>query len=118
MRWLGCLALLPLLGSCQHLLPVGFLLCNACAHAIAEQFGPIKQGLPLQRGNVSIDNLQVLNAILHVACAARALWQLAHPLHTQGALGPRWRAGLCLWLDVMFAAFITVGPIAEALRQC
>lgn len=98
MRWLGCLALLPLLGSCQHLLPVGFLLCNACAHAIAEQFGPIKPGLPLQRGNVSIDNLQVLNAILHVAangCTWRALPGHCGNWHTLYTRRVRWgRAGV------------------------
>ena len=32
-----------------------------------EQFEQIKDRLPRQRGNVSLDNLQVLNAILHVA---------------------------------------------------
>ena len=33
----------------------------------AEQFKPIKRLLPCQRGNVSIDNLRVVNAILYVA---------------------------------------------------
>jgi transposase len=32
-----------------------------------EQYGRIKDGLPVQRGNVSLSNLQVLNAILYVA---------------------------------------------------
>jgi hypothetical protein len=32
-----------------------------------EQYARIKDSLPLQRGNVSLSNLQVLNAILYVA---------------------------------------------------
>jgi hypothetical protein len=33
----------------------------------AAQFAQIENCLPLQRGNVSLSNLQVLNAILYVA---------------------------------------------------
>ena len=33
----------------------------------AEQFERIKESLPIQRGNVSLPNLQVLNAILFIA---------------------------------------------------
>jgi transposase len=33
----------------------------------AEQFERIKDSLPVQRGNVSLSNLQILNAILYVA---------------------------------------------------
>jgi len=33
----------------------------------AEQFERIKDSLPVQRGNVSLTNLQILNAILYVA---------------------------------------------------
>ncbi len=33
----------------------------------AEQFEKIKDSLPVQRGNVSLSNLQILNAILYVA---------------------------------------------------
>jgi transposase len=33
----------------------------------ADQYLPIKESLPVQRGNVSLTNLQVLNAILYVA---------------------------------------------------
>jgi hypothetical protein len=33
----------------------------------AAQFAQIEHCLPLQRGNVSLSNLQVLNAILYVA---------------------------------------------------
>jgi transposase len=32
-----------------------------------EQYARIKESLPIQRGNVSLTNLQVLNAILYVA---------------------------------------------------
>jgi transposase len=32
-----------------------------------EQYARIKESLPVQRGNVSLTNLQVLNAILYVA---------------------------------------------------
>jgi transposase len=32
-----------------------------------EQYARIKDSLPVQRGNVSLTNLQVLNAILYVA---------------------------------------------------
>jgi transposase len=32
-----------------------------------EQYGRIKYSLPVQRGNVSLRNLQALNAILYVA---------------------------------------------------
>jgi hypothetical protein len=32
----------------------------------AEQHEKIKDSLPIQRGNVKLKNLQVLNAILHV----------------------------------------------------
>ena len=42
----------------------------------AEQFSRIEKYLPRQRGNVSLSNLQVLNAILYVAeqgCKWRAL---------------------------------------------
>ena len=33
----------------------------------AEQYKKIKDSLPIQRGNVKLENLQVLNAILYVA---------------------------------------------------
>jgi transposase len=44
-----------------------------------EQYARIKDSLPLQRGNVSLSNLQVLNAILYVA-----------------EQGCKWR-GRCVW---------------------
>jgi transposase len=31
-----------------------------------EQYEPIKDALPMQRGNVRLSNLQVLNAVLYV----------------------------------------------------
>ena len=34
---------------------------------IPEQFAPIEHCLPTQRGNVSLSNLQVVNAILYAA---------------------------------------------------
>ncbi len=71
----------------------------------SEQFEQIKDWLPRQRGNVSLDNLQVLNAILHVAangCKWRALPECYGNWHTvytrmmrwsqAGVLGPRVRA--------------------------
>jgi transposase len=42
----------------------------------AEQYGKIKDSLPVQRGNVRLTNLQILNAILYVAeqgCKWRSL---------------------------------------------
>ncbi len=65
----------------------------------SEQFAQIAASLPRQRGNVSLDNLQVLNAILHVA-ANGCKWR-ARPesygnwhtnLHAHDALGPGGRA--------------------------
>jgi hypothetical protein len=45
-----------------------------------EQYARIKDSLPVQRGNVNLTNLQVLNAILYVA--------------EQGASGAGFRSGL------------------------
>lgn len=59
-----------------------------------EQFARIKDSLPVQRGNVSLTNLQVLNAILYVAeqgCKWRGLprrfgrW---HTIYTRMNLKP------------------------------
>ena len=57
------------------------------------QYARIEPCLPRQRGNVSMPNLQVLNAILYVAeqgCkwrgVAEALWELAHDLHPYESL--------------------------------
>ena len=60
------------------------------------QYRRIEPSLPRQRGNVSISNLQVLNALLYVAeqgCTAEAIWQLAHPLHAHESLVQERRAG-------------------------
>ncbi len=58
----------------QGLLTLRHRLCGM--EITAEQFGRIEPFLPVQRGNVSLSNLQVVNAILHVAengCKWRAL---------------------------------------------
>ena len=68
-----------------------------------EQFEQIKDWLPRQRGNVRIDNLQVLNAILHVAangCKWRCLPERYGNWHTIYTRMMRWsRAGV---LDRVF----------------
>src|SRR6202044_170465 len=49
-----------------------------------EQYVRIKDSLPVQRGNVSLTNLQVLNAILYVAeqgCKWRGLSKRFGPWH-------------------------------------
>ena len=63
------------------------------------QYERIAPVLPVQRGNVKLPNLQVLNAILYVARAglqvARAaapLRQLAYRLHTDEPLVEEWGA--------------------------
>ena len=68
-----------------------------------QQFEQIKDWLPRQRGNVSIENLQVLNAILYVAtngCKWRALPLVYGNWHTIYTRMMRWsRAGV---LDRVF----------------
>ena len=68
-----------------------------------EQFEQIAAWLPRQRGNVSLDNLQVLNAILHVAangCKWRAMPESYGNWHTIYTRMSRWsRAGV---LDRVF----------------
>ena len=68
-----------------------------------EQFKRIEPFLPRQRGNVSLGNLQVLNAILYVAangCKWRALPQHYGNWHTIYTRMSRWsRAGV---LDRIF----------------
>ena len=64
-----------------------------------EQYAHIQKSLPVQRGNVSLTNLQVLNAILYVAehgCKWRGLpkrWPLAHDLYAHEPVGQKWRIG-------------------------
>src|ERR1700692_4933249 len=58
-----------------------------------EQYARIKDSLPVQRGNVSLTNLQVLNAILYVAeqgCKWRGVPQGFGPWHTIYMRMNRW----------------------------
>jgi transposase len=68
------------------------------------QFAQIEHCLPVQRGNVSLTNLQVVNAILHVAeqgCKWRGLPKHFGNWHTIYTRMNRWaKAGV---LDRMFA---------------
>src|SRR3954471_4791900 len=68
-----------------------------------EQFARIKDSLPVQRGNVSLTNLQVLNAILYVAehgCKWRGLPKRFGRWHTVYTRMNRWsRSGV---LDRVF----------------
>lgn len=68
-----------------------------------EQFEPIACLLPRQRGNVRLDNFEVVNAILYVAangCKWRALPSHYGPWHTIYTRMSRWaRAGV---LDRLF----------------
>lgn len=70
----------------------------------SEQFAQIEHCLPLQRGNVSMTNLQVVNAILYVAehgCKWRGLPKRFGNWHTVYTRMSRWaKAGV---LDRMFA---------------
>jgi transposase len=69
-----------------------------------EQFAKIAHCLPVQRGNVSMTNLQVLNAILYVAehgCKWRGLPERFGNWHTVYTRMNRWtKAGV---LDRVFA---------------
>ena len=69
----------------------------------AEQFAAIEHCLPRQRGNVSLSNLQVVNAILYVAehgCKWRGLPKRFGNWHTISPRMNRWtKAGV---LDRMF----------------
>ena len=65
-----------------------------------EQYARIKESLPVQRGNVSLTNLQVLNAILYVAeqgCklarASETVRPLAHDLYAHEPVGQERRVG-------------------------
>ena len=58
-----------------------------------EQYARIKDSLPVQRGNVSVSNLQVLNAILYVAeqgCKWRGLPKRFGRWHTIYMRMSRW----------------------------
>ena len=69
----------------------------------AQQFNRIEPFLPVQRGNVSLSNLQVINAILYVAengCKWRALPKRFGNWHTIYTRMNRWaKAGV---LDRLF----------------
>ena len=64
----------------------------------AEQFSRIEEFLPVQRGNVSLTNLQVVNAILYVAengCKWRSLSKRFGNWHTIYTRMNRWaKAGV------------------------
>ena len=58
-----------------------------------EQYARIEDSLPVQRGNVRISNLQLLNALLYVAehgCKWRGLPQRFGPWHTIYTRMNRW----------------------------
>jgi transposase len=58
-----------------------------------KQYARIEDSLPVQRGNVSLSNLQVLNAILYVAeqgCKWRGLPKRFGPWHTIYVRMNRW----------------------------
>src|SRR3979490_729708 len=71
-----------------------------------EQYARIKDSLPVQRGNVSLSNLQLLNALLYVAehgCKWRGLPKRFGNWHTIYTRMNRWsKAGV---LDRVFAEF-------------
>ena len=85
-----------------------------------EQYERIAKYLPTQRGNVSITNLQLINAILYVTengCKWRALPEAYGNWHTIYVRMNRWsKSGV---LGRVFAALQTEGIIrirAEAVR--
>jgi len=68
----------------------------------AEQYSRTESFLPLQRGNVRVSNLQVVNAILYVAehgCKWRGLPKRFGNWHTIYTRMNRWvKAGVLDWL--------------------
>jgi transposase len=86
------------------LIALGNYLSKNCQMQLnPEQFKQISPWLPRQRGNVRLQNLQVVNAILYVAangCKWRALPSHYGPWHSVYMRMSRWaKAGV---LDVMF----------------
>src|SRR5712675_2408665 len=77
---------------------------TACMEITAAQFAQVEQCLPTQRGNVSLTNLSVLNAILYVAeqgCKWRGLPKRFGNWHTIYTRMNRWsKSGV---LDRVFA---------------
>ena len=64
-----------------------------------EKYARIKDSLPVQRGNVSLTNLQFLNAVLYVAehgCKWRGLPKRFGNWHTIYTRMNRWSHGSCL----------------------
>ena len=102
-----------------------------------EQYAKIEKHLPKQRGNVKIDSLQFLNAILHVAengCKWRALPKEYGKWHTMYMRMNRWSKNGVLdrsgkqaigrsrhiftrydKLDIVFAGFILLSMIIDSL---
>jgi len=82
-----------------------------------EQYERIAPYLPVQRGNVSIPNLQVLNAILYVAehgCKWRGLPERFGKWHTVYTRMNRWsKSGV---LDRVFAALQEEGILRVRLE--
>ena len=76
---------------------------TVCVEITAAQFAQVEHCLPTQRGNVSLSNLQVLNAILYVAehgCKWRGLPKRFGSWHTIYTRMNRWsKAGV---LDRVF----------------
>ena len=82
----------------------------------AAQFARIEGCLPRQRGNVSLSNLQVLNAILYVVehgCKWRGLPKRFGNWHTIYTRMSRWAKS-----GVLERAFISFALIADGLRLC
>ena len=81
-----------------------------------DQYEVIRPLLPVQRGNVRIANLEVINAVLYVAengstaRAAGALRQLAHHLHALAAVGGGGCAGPA------FPGFTRTSPDLDSRR--
>src|ERR1700759_3350037 len=67
-----------------------------------EEYARIKDSLPVQRGNVSLSNLQLLNALLYVAehgCKWRGLPKRFGNWHTIYTRMNRWsKAGVLDWV--------------------
>ena len=64
------------------------MVCHAIGMELnQEQYEKIAKYLPRQRGNVSMSNLQLLNAMLHVTengCKWRAFQRRAHDKNSHG----------------------------------
>src|SRR3954452_10964055 len=86
-----------------------------------EQYARIKDSLPVQRGNVSMSNLQVLNAILYVAehgCKWRGLPKRFGRWHTVYTRMNRWsRSGVLdrVFTELQRAQIIRVKIVAVSL---